>query len=203
MIRILITTVVFWISMPVFANDLPKPEDFMRSITNHVIEGLKTIDTESHEMLLQLIQSDIMPHVDSTFMAKWVVGRSAWIKSSPRQQEEFITSFASLLVDSYANTLVLFKDREIDFKEPKKPRHHGKTTQVTCIIKQRGLEPITILFQLRASDGQWKIFDVVLEGISLLKGLKVQFSDDIDSYGLVGVSERIKKKSYKLDEVAE
>lgn len=179
------------------AHSIIAPNVFLEQETEKVLNDLSNIDINSKEELHHLIIKDIMPHVDSTFMAKWVVGRGPWIDSSEDEREEFIEHFMSLLVSSYANTLLIFKNKTIEFK-PMKKKKLGKTAQVICLVSQVGTEPITVLFQMRQVQDEWKIFDVIVEGISLLKGLKAQFNEDVENYGIVGVTERIKVSKYNL-----
>ena len=186
----------------VVASPFPQAQDispniFLEQETKKVLNDLAHLDMKSRDDLHQLIEKDIMPHVDSTFMAKWVVGRAPWIESTSEQRDDFIEQFMSLLVNSYANTLLIFKNKEIEFK-PLKKKKLGKTAQVICLVSQVGTEPITVLFQMRIVEGHWKIFDVIVEGISLLKGLKAQFNEDVVNYGIVGVTERIKMSKYHL-----
>lgn len=176
---------------------LISPDVFMHHSTIMVLDKLEKIESDKKEDLLAIIQSTIMPHVDSTFMAKWVVGRQPWISATKIQQDEFVEAFMDLLVASYANTLVIFKDKKLDFKlANKKPV--SSTAQVLCTVGQVGKDPIHVIFQMKVIDDQWKVFDVIIEGISLLKGLKAQFSDDIHNFGISVVTERIKKHQYKV-----
>lgn len=179
-------------------SNLPAADDFMRQSTVDVLEQLNALSPGDRQTLLDIIEAEIMPHVDSHFMAKWVVGRQSWLQASQGEREDFIEFFMELLINSYANTLIIFKDRKIEFKLANKKSRTSNTAQVLCVVGQVGQEPIHVVFQMKVIDETWKIFDVIIEGISLLKGLKAQFSDDIHNFGIVGVTERIRRHQYQV-----
>lgn len=177
-----------------------KPADlFMKDSTEKVFSQLDQIQGYNRHDLLNLIQKEIMPHVDSVYMAKWVVGRQPWTGASRKEQDEFINAFMDLLINSYANTLIILKDKPLDFKiANKKSAKSLDKAQVLCVVGQVGQDPIHVLFQMKVIDGKWKVFDVIVEGISLLKGLKAQFSDDIHNFGIKVVTDRIEHHQYQV-----
>lgn len=185
---------------PLFAQSAKSisPDAFMQQSTVRVLGDVDSIEPQDREDLLSIIRAEIMPHVDSTFMAKWVAGRQAWTLATKEQQDEFVESFMSLLAASYANTLVILKDKHLEFKVANKNSRSGNRAQVLCIVGEPDQDPIHVIFQMKVIDDKWMVFDVILEGISLLKGLEVQFSDDINTLGLSVVTERIKRHHYKV-----
>jgi phospholipid transport system substrate-binding protein len=76
----------------------------------------------------------------------------------------------------------------------KKDYHQEKTTQVYATVEDPGKNPIAVIYQMRRFDNEWKVFDVIVEGISMLKGLQAQYEQIIATEGLPGAINRMKEQ---------
>ena len=91
------------------------------------------------------------------------------------------------MTKTYSSTLFLFKDRAMIYSRPPRVDYQkAKTIPVYCEIKQANKESIQVIYQLRLVNKQWKIFDVLVEGVSMLKGLQSQYEQVIAQNGLAG-----------------
>jgi ABC-type transporter MlaC component len=157
------------------------------------------LDSEQiRQELILLIESTIVPHVDIEFMAKWVAGRSVWVEADEQQKKDFVLGFKQLLIDSYANTLMILSDKNFYFKLIKTTPGKETKAQVLCVVEQESGGNFHVIFQMKSDESSWKIFDVVIEGISLLKALKSQFEDDFRTQGIDGVTSMMREGLYKV-----
>ncbi len=178
-----------------FASAIEPPETFMQNTTNAVLEELKSIPAGQMDQVYVLIEKDIVPIVDIEYMAKWVVGRKAWANASTEQKQMFQEVFEKLMSKTYASTLLIFKDRTMLYSRPVRVDYQkAKTIPVYCEIKQPNKESIQVIYQMRLMNNQWKIFDVLVEGVSMLKGLQAQYEQPIAQKGIVGGIEAMQQK---------
>ena len=91
-----------------FAGQIADPVQFMQTVTVDVVADLNKLpNTQESQQLYAIINQKILPHVDIEFMGRWVVGRKAWLESTPEQQKAYLRSFTTLLSRTYSKTLSL------------------------------------------------------------------------------------------------
>ncbi len=178
------------------ATELPAPDVFMEKITSEVLVDLSQLPSPPPaDQLDSLIEAKIVPYVDVPYMARWVAGRRAWSEADATLRQEFTHQFQYMLVRTYSSTLETFKDRKMTYSRTAgKDYHQEKHLQVYASIAQPGKEPISVIYQLRRYDNTWKVFDVVVEGISMLKGLQSQYEKIIATEGLQGAIKRMQEQ---------
>lgn len=175
---------------------LEAPDMFMSRVTSEVILDINQLpkDHQTNE-LYSIIEGKILPQVDISYMAKWVIGRKAWGDATSVDREEFTKLFTSLLTKTYSSTLLAFKDKKMNYYLSNKSDYlKSKNIQVMCKIDQPNKDPINVMYQLKRSGDQWKIFDVLVEGVSMLKGLQAQFSESVSRGGIKAAIDLVEKK---------
>ena len=133
--------------------------------------------------------------VDSIFdfplMAKLALGRKHWPKLTPPQREKFTRLFIEMLRTSYREKISLYTDENVQFK----PAVKNKSTVYIPVELKSGDKKVAILYKLRKVEKRWKVYDVKIQGISILKTSWSQF-DDILSRGTVeDLLSRLEKRS--------
>ena len=97
-----------------------------------------------------------------------------WGKLSPEQQKEFVDLYTSLLGDTYANKIMTYTDEKIVFS--KEVALTGKTIEVqSTVLRQKG--DIPIYYRVIMKDGSWRVYDVIIEGVSLINNYRSQFRE--------------------------
>ncbi len=183
------------LSSLVSASTIEPPEVFMKKTTARVVEQVKAIPDGDLAQVNQVIEKEIVPVVDIEYMSRWVVGRKAWAKATAEEQKRFSEVFEKLMSKTYASTLLIFKDREMIYSRPVRIDYQkAKTLPVYCEIKQPNKESIQVIYQMRLIGNEWKIFDLLVEGISMLKGLQAQYEQVIAQKGINGGIEAMQEK---------
>lgn len=180
----------------------PGPIEMLQQATDGLLSALESnreaIDADA-KAVLPIIETQLIPHVDFEYMARWVVGRSAWKKASDAEREDFVQAFRDLLVRTYANVATEYKDETITYYPIRGDIEGKKRVQVSSAITQSGREPIEVVYRLnQAKSGEWKLYDIVIEGVSLLKGFQSQFEEKIRQEGLAALTDEI--NNHNLDE---
>jgi phospholipid transport system substrate-binding protein len=178
------------------------PLALLQSVTQEVLAELKaeqeTIKADPRKVQA-LINRVMLPQVDIDGMSQWVVGRTAWNQASSEQQQAFIGQFRHLILNTYANTLSAYHNQTIEYFPMREPVADKVRVQVISVIREPSKEPINVVYRLVKKPEGWKVYDIIIEGISLLKGFQAQFAEDIQSKGLTKVTEDLRVHNQKVD----
>ena len=152
------------------------PSDTLKEHINKVLEVLRNPDLKGEpgrkvkKEKIRLISEEVF---DFTELSKRSLGRN-WNKLNLDQQEEFIKLFKSLLVTTYADKITSYTDERVIFKE--EITLSEKTVEVPTTIVTKTSE-IPINYRLLQENGRWKVYDVVIEGASLVNNYRTQFRE--------------------------
>ncbi len=155
------------------------PEELLRYKWDAVVLILQNKDIEQKDKEKQ-ISKIVTPVFDFPLMAKLALGRKHWPKFNPPQREKFTRLFTERLKRSYWEKIALYKDEKISFK-PKEQKKNIIYIPSELIHQDK---KVAILYKLRQVDKRWKIYDVEIQGVSILLTYRSQF-DEILSRGTV------------------
>jgi len=174
--------------LAVAAAATPSPEEVVRSTATDVIERIK-VDRDAlranPNRLRELVDQTIVPHFDFPRMAQWVLGKY-WNDAAQDVQTKFIDEFKHLLVRTYATALLEYSNQVITYY-PAEASASGKMVTVKTEVGQPGTTPIPILYRMHVKDGNWKVFDVAVDGVSLISTYRASFASEIRKGGLDGL----------------
>jgi phospholipid transport system substrate-binding protein len=206
MIRILFTPFIFMMAYvflghaAMAAQTKEQPDVMLQRVTQEMIAALRQHDRELREdpdRIFPIIDKLLVPHIDWLSMSRWVIGRNAWMSASTFQQERFSHEFKDLLIRTYASTLRAYNNQTIEYL-PIRGGSEGKSrVQVASFIREQGKEPIKVAYRLVDQGSSWKVYDISIEGISLLKGFQSQFSTEIQQNGIEKLTERLHEHNEK------
>lgn len=174
------------------------PEDpvkMLENITNNVLHALKTRRNPSDlKGLYSLVDKYILPYADFDEMSQWVAGRKIWSKASVQTKEEFMDAFKVLVVRTYATALNSYTNEKVEFGKQKIDLNKERiqiTSQIVSTDKKK--ENIRVDYRLLKRDNKWYVYDIIIEGVSILQGFQAQFSNDIRKNGLEFVVKEIQQ----------
>jgi phospholipid transport system substrate-binding protein len=117
-----------------------------------------------------------------------------WNRASPEQQEAFQREFRSLLLRTYATALSKYRNQTIDYK-PLRSQPGDTDVTVKTEILQPGGQPVAVDYALEKSGDNWKVYDIVIEGVSLVTNYRSQFSNEIKQSGMDGLIQKLAAKN--------
>lgn len=160
-------------------NEPNEPREFLSSKWKAVVSILQNKDLEQ-EVKEKEISKIVEPIFDFSLMAKLALGRKHWPKLDEPQREKFTRLFSERLERSYWKKIALYKDEKVVFKPTEKK---NKNYQVPTELLYKD-KKVAILYKLRKVEKCWKIYDVEIQGVSVLLTYRSQF-DEILSHGTV------------------
>jgi phospholipid transport system substrate-binding protein len=172
------------------------PEELVKKTAEDVMFAItpdQEIQKGNKEKIYKLAEEKILPNFDFEKVARLVLGR-AWRSASDKQKKEFIIEFRTLLLKTYAVALSKYKDQKIEFK----PTRTSKESDIVIVkseIIQSGGQPIKVNYALSKRTGKWLVFDIVIEGVSLVTNYRSQFSSVIKKNGMDTLIKRLAKKN--------
>ena len=132
--------------------------------------------------IYELVNEIVIPHFDFEYMSQLVLGKY-WRRASAGQRHEFTEQFRTLLVRTYAKSLNEYSDQVINFLPFREVSGGGDVT-VRTEVDQPGGFPIPIDYRLHQKGGAWKVFDVIIDGVSLVTNYRSSFSKEIRRGGI-------------------
>ena len=178
-----------------------KPSDdpyiFVKDVASATFAKMKKdqkLIASDPEALGKIVEQQLLPHVDHVYAALSVLGMQA--KDIPREKLDlYFEQFRIYLLTTYSNVLSSYTDQIVEF-EPSRPTDGKKTVSVKAVIKEAGKPEISITFKVRRNkEGQWKAFDLVAEGISMVQSKRAEFAPIVRQQGIDSVIDFMREKS--------
>ncbi len=176
------------------------PDAQVKAITDDVIAIVrqdKDLGAFNQKKVSALVDAKVLPYFDFARMTAIAVGRN-WPKASPEQQKLLTGEFRTLLVRTYSSALSSYKNQVIEVKPLRAAAGDSEVT-VRTQIKQTGTEPISIDYSLEKTPAGWKIYDVVVGGVSLVATYRESFTVEIRNGGVDGLIKSLASKNRSLD----
>jgi len=194
-LSIAIAISIFMVAMRASAADQGDPMALVKSTVNQAVDVLKDhqmpIDARRRK-LLQIVAG----HFDFTDMARSSLG-SHWRTLKPEQREQFVPLYTSFMEDVYLNKLEGYSGQKIEYLNQNSDGP-GYSQVNTRAVNQGGGSPIQINYRLRKEGGDWKVYDVTVEGISITANYRNQFNRVINSEGFDSLMSKMKSKQQEL-----
>jgi phospholipid transport system substrate-binding protein len=128
-------------------------------------------------LIYPLVERTVVPHFDFESMARSAMGRF-WRLASPQQQRRVVAEFQELLVRTYATALLGYSGQQIEYP-PMHVADGAQSVMVPTKITAEGGPPVPVNYRLKTIDGEWMVYDVVIDGISLVTNYRSTFARQI------------------------
>lgn len=177
------------------AADMPLPQQAILEASDKLKEKLQNPSfIKDFAQVTQFVESTIYPHVDFNRISALVLGKY-WRSASPEERSQFNKEFQNLLVRTYSRAFVEFKDWSVRFL-PLKMESDASKVVVKTEILQPGIQPIAVDYRMVLIKGQWKAYDILIEGVSLVTNYRTTFNNEIKNRGsLAAVIETLKTRN--------
>lgn len=172
------------------------PEETVKTVTTEMLTALRS-QQEAYKndprQLVSLIERIIVPHFDIRVMAREALGLN-WRRATPVQQKRFMTAFRKLLVNDYADEFRNYSNQSVEFL----PEHAGSGKDYALVsthITSPGEQPVRVDYRLYRVGSDWRIYDVEIDGVSLLFTYRNTFSEELQRVTLDALIARMEHKN--------
>ena len=170
------------------ANAQEAPDAMVKRVSQDVIATIKAdplVQAGNEARIREVIEAKLVPNFDFPRMTALAMGKN-WRAASPEQQKRLADEFKTLLVRTYSGALAKYRDEAIDYKPLRMSPADTDVTVRTLVMKSGG-QPIQIDYSLtKVADG-WKVFDVVIGGVSLVTNYRDEFNEQMKNGGVDGL----------------
>jgi phospholipid transport system substrate-binding protein len=185
---------------PARAADTLAPDALARSVTDEVLKILRTdkdLAAGNPKKVAELIETKVAPHFEFTSMTRLAMGRN-WRQATPDQQKALVQEFRTLLVRTYTSAFTQYKNQTVEYP-PLKLAPSDNDVVVKSLIKQPSGQPVMVDYRMEKMDTAWKVYDVKIEGISLVENYRNTFNSEVQRGGIDGLIKSLadKNKSFQ------
>lgn len=186
-------------SQVVQAEAIESPAVLLERTSQQVIKILqddRELLQKEPDRVYAIIDEYILPHLDDVTMAKLALGKN-WKKATREQKIAFVGEFRNLLVRTYSKSLIEFSDQKIYFFPVKMTADTHKTS-VKAEVIQPGGPSIPMSYRVRIKNNAWKVYDIKIDGISLVTSYRGTFTQEIRKSGIDGLLKYMRDRNSKL-----
>ncbi len=180
---------------PAAAQDLG-PEDLVRKVTAEVLDAVKAdkdLQAGDRKKTLALAEQKILPLVDFREATLLAVGRT-WHNATPAQQERLVNEFRSMLVRIYSNAIDVYRGQTMRVL-PVRMSPSDTDVVVRNQYVSPGKQPVMVEYAMRKTPQGWKIYDITVEGVSLVLTYRAEFEQVTRTSGIDGLIKRLAEKN--------
>jgi len=178
-----------------FAQELA-PDQLVQKITDEVlaaIKGDKELAAGDKQKALKLAEEKVLPYIDFEHATRLAVGRP-WNQASAEQKKRLVTEFRNMLVRTYSNAIQAYQGQTLKVM-PGRGKQDPEDTVVRTQFVRAGGQPLPIEFHMRQADKSWKVYDIVVEGVSLVMTYRSEFDAVVKQEGIDGLIKRLAQKN--------
>ena len=179
------------------------PDVLVKNVTLEVIDLIardREIKAGSRAKLIQVIEAKVLPHFNFASMTALAMGQG-WNRATPEQKKRLIEEFKTLLVRTYASALSAYSEQKFDFRPLRaKPTDTDVTVQVRVL--QAGTQPVPIDYSMEKTAANWKVYDVMVGGVSLVVNYRTEFNNAVRNSGIEGLIKELNTKNLSLEAAA-
>jgi len=180
------------------------PDALVQRVTEEVLDIVrKDVDIQNGNAnkVVDLVDRKVLPHFNFHRMTALALGKE-WRKASPQQRDQLTAEFRTLLVRTYSNALTGYKNQKVVFK-PFRMAPGETDVLVRTEVLQPGSKPVQLDYGLEKGDNGWKVYDVVVAGISLVTNYRDQFTTEVRNGGIDGLIASIAAKNKSIEAKSE
>ena len=174
------------------------PEQLVQKITDDVLAAVKSdkaLAAGDKQKAVKVAEEKVLPYIDFEYATRLAVGRS-WRQASPEQKTRLVTEFRNMLVRTYSNSIQAYEGQTLKVL-PSRGKGDNSADEATVRTQfvRAGGQPLPIDFQMHKGGNGWKVYDIVVEGVSLVLTYRSEFDSIVKQQGIDGLIQALAKKN--------
>ena len=183
-------------AIPVIAEE-QNPEALVKQVTAEVLDAVKSdkrLASGDRQAALKLAEEKVLPHIDFEEATRLAVGR-AWAQATPEQKKQLVANFRQMLVRVYSNAIQPYQGQTIQVAPVRMKAGDTEATVHNTFKRASGGKPVGFDYAMRKTGEGWKIYDIVVEGVSLVLTYRSEFDSIVKQEGIDGLIKRLAAKN--------
>jgi len=172
------------------------PDELVKKVTSDVLDSIKSdkqLQAGDRKKALALAEQKILPHIDFKQAAQLATGK-AWQTATPQQQEQIVSEFRSMLVRIYSNAIDVYRGQTMKVMPVRLAPGATEVTVRNQYVRQ-GQTPVAVEYAMRKGADGWKIYDITVEGVSLVLTYRAEFENITRTSGVEGLLKRLAERN--------
>ena len=172
------------------------PEELVKKVTAEVLDTVKSdkqLQAGDRRKVLALVEQKILPLVDFREATQLAVGKT-WHQATPQQRERLVNEFRSMLVRIYSNAIDVYRGQTLKVLPLRMPAGATDVTVRNQYLRE-GRPPVPVEYSMRKTPEGWKIYDIAVEGVSLVLTYRAEFEQVTRTSGVEGLIKRLQQKN--------
>ena len=172
------------------------PNELVQKITDEILAAIKSdkqLAAGDKQKAMKLAEEKVLPYVDFEQATRLAVGR-AWREAAPEQKQRLVTEFRNMLVRTYSNAISTYEGQTLKVL-PARGKQDPEETVVRTQFIRAGGQPLPIDFTMHQKEGTWKVYDITVEGVSLVMTYRSEFDAIVKQKGIDGLIQALATKN--------
>ena len=174
------------------------PEELVQKVTEEVMTSIKSdkqLAAGDKQKAMKVAEEKVLPYIDFEEATRLAVGR-AWSQATPEQRKKLVSEFRNMLVRTYSNAIEAYQGQTLKVMPSRGGKQDAKDeATVRTQFTRAGGKPLPIEFQMRKTGETWKVYDIAVEGISLVLTYRSEFDSVVKQDGIDGLIKRLTEKN--------
>jgi phospholipid transport system substrate-binding protein len=175
---------------------MPEPEALIRKMTSDVLEAVRSdeaLAAGDRHKALRLAEEVVFPHVDFRESTRLALGRN-WAKASETQRDELVKEFRSMLIRTYSSAIDAYRGQTMQVL-PVRMKPADTDVTVRNQFLRPGARPVAVDYAMHKTGDEWKIYDFVIEGVSLVVTYRYEFDSVLRQSDIDGLIRRLAQRN--------
>ena len=172
------------------------PDALVKRVAEEVLQLIKTdpkVQAGDQQRVREVVESKLLPYFDFERITALAMGRN-WRQATPEQQKQLVDQFRALLVRTYSGALAQYRDQTMDYK-PLRADAYATEVTVRPEVVRPGQPPVQIDYSMAKSPSGWRVYDVIVGGVSLVTNYRDEFNEQIKNGGVDGLIKTLNTKN--------
>ena len=172
------------------------PDAMVKRVSQEVLTIIKSdpkVQAGDQARIREVVETKLLPNFDFERLTALAMGRN-WRQATPEQQKQLVEQFRTLLVRTYSGALTQYRDQTMDYKPLRADANASEVTVRTEVVRQ-GQAPVPIDYSMAKAASGWKVYDVIVGGVSLVTNYRDEFNEQIKSGGIDGLIKTLQAKN--------
>ena len=172
------------------------PEELVRKVTQDVLDAIRSdrqLAAGDKQKALRLAEEKVLPHIDFEEATRLAVGR-AWARAAPEQRNKLVEEFRRMLVRTYSSAISAYEGQTMKVLPVRMKPGDSEVTVHNQYIRAGGT-PLPVDYAMHKTAEGWKIYDITVEGVSLVLTYRSEFDALVKQSGIDGLIKRLEEKN--------